>query len=58
MNVWDSDDRGVWLTISDCAEHMGVTPQRVRELIRCRVLRTRYAYGMTLVQPAILSGAV
>lgn len=58
MNVWDEDDGGEWLEISDCAKRMGCTPERVLELVRRRALRTRHAYGITLVRPAIVSGAV
>lgn len=58
VNVWDEDSSGEWLEISDCAKRMGVTPERVLDLVRRRALRTRQLYGVTLVQPAILSGAV
>lgn len=57
MNVWD-DDGGEWLEIDQCAKRMGVPPERVRELVRRRALRTRRTYGVLLVQPAILSGSV
>lgn len=56
--MWDDLDGGEWLGISECATRMGCTPERVLDLVRRRALRTRHAYGVTLVQPAILSGAV
>jgi len=31
---------------------MHITPERVRQLMKLRVLRTRYAWGTVLVQPA------
>lgn len=58
VNVWDEDDGGEWLEISDCAKRMHTTPERVLDLVRRRALRTRHVYGVTLVQPAIISGAV
>lgn len=58
VNVWDSDDGGEWLEISDCAARMGCTPERVLDLVRRHAVRTRHEYGVTLVQPAIVSGAV
>lgn len=58
MNVWDEDDGGEWLAVDDCARRMGCTLERVLDLVRRRALRTRHASGVTLVQPAIVSGAV
>ena len=57
MNPWDTDDDGDWLEVGECAKRMRIPPERVLELVRRRALRTRHAYGVTLVQPAILSGA-
>lgn len=55
---WDDDGTGDWLTVEDCAKRMRITPERVLELVRRRALRTRHQWGVTLVQPAIVSGAV
>jgi hypothetical protein len=55
--VWDDLD-GEWLTIDDCAKRMRITPERLLQLVKRRALRTRHDYGVTLVQPAIISGAV
>ena len=56
--MWDEGDGGEWLEIDDCARRMAIPPERVLELVRRCALRTRHAYGVTLVQPAIVTGAV
>ncbi|WP_163685905.1 hypothetical protein [Mycolicibacterium gadium] len=55
---WDDDGTGEWLTVEDCARRMRVSQDQVLDMVRRRVLRTRHQWGVTLVQPAIVSGAV
>jgi|GEM_PF-4977582 len=55
------DDRDLYesyVEIEECARNMGITTQRVRELISRRALRSIDLGVVVLVQPAILSGAV
>ncbi len=40
-----------FVTVAKCAAAMGISEQRVRRLMKLRVLRTRYAWGQVLVQP-------
>lgn len=44
-----------YLTVEECAERMGITAQRVVDLVKRGVLR---ASRDGLVQPAIVSGSV
>jgi hypothetical protein len=44
--------RDDYVTVAKCAQAMGISEQRVRRLMKLRVLRTRYAWGQVLVQPA------
>jgi hypothetical protein len=44
-----------WVTVEECAERLGLTPQRVMELVEQRVLRSSWDGGL-VVQPAIVRG--
>jgi hypothetical protein len=56
VDPYRDDDSDTYMTVQECAERMNTTPERVRQLARMRVLRTRYAWGDVLVQPAMVSG--
>jgi hypothetical protein len=45
-----------WLTPDECAQRMGITLQRVMELVSSRVLKAQYDSGWIHVPPAILRG--
>jgi hypothetical protein len=45
-----------FMSVQECARVMGVSEERVRQLAKVRVLRTRYAWGDVLVQPAAVMG--
>jgi hypothetical protein len=45
-----------WLTPDECAQRMGITRQRVMELVSSRVLKAQYDSGWIHVPPAILRG--
>ncbi|MEZ0363388.1 hypothetical protein ACAG26_06740 [Mycobacterium sp. pUA109] len=50
------DDLETFVTVDECARTMNITPERVRQLAKLRVLRTRYGWGDVLVQPAKVAG--
>jgi excisionase family DNA binding protein len=51
--VYDEDS---WLTVDECAARLGITVERVRELVAARVLRARRDGMLTLVEPALVPG--
>ncbi|MGB3233749.1 MAG: hypothetical protein WBB57_24215 [Mycobacterium sp.] len=51
------DDRD-WCTVADCATRLGITEDRVRDLVDRRALRATFMYGVLHVEPANVSGAV
>jgi hypothetical protein len=51
-------DAETFVSVEECAEAMGVTPGRVRQLVKLRLLRTRWVRGDVLVQPRCLAGHV
>jgi hypothetical protein len=52
---WE-DEAETFMPVEQFARYMNITPERVRQLMKLRVLRTRYAWGGGLVQPALVSG--
>ncbi len=42
--------------VEECAKFMHITPERVLQLAKLRVLRSGYAWGDVLVQPACVAG--
>jgi hypothetical protein len=50
------DYASTFMSVEECAQRMGCTTERVRQLIKLRVLRTRYAWGDVMVQPAVVAG--
>lgn len=51
------DDLETFVPVRQCAAQMGIGEDRVRQLAKLRVLRTRFAYdGDVLVQPAVVPG--
>jgi hypothetical protein len=50
------DQHDDWLTVEDCAVRLGISQQRVRELVEQRVLRSCYDGGWLMVQPALIAG--
>lgn len=51
------DDRE-YLSIRQCAEHMGITVDEIKELVRTRALRAIDLGFEVFVEPAILRGAI
>jgi excisionase family DNA binding protein len=51
------DEHDDYVSVSECAQRLGLSEKRVRELVTARVLRA-YAdgYGQTMVQPALIQG--
>jgi excisionase family DNA binding protein len=49
----DSDQLDGFVTVEEAAHQMGMSEQRVRQLVRDRVLRSAYHGTAMLVQPAI-----
>jgi hypothetical protein len=45
-----------WLPVPECAERLGISEDRVKELVMARVLKATYERGYTLVQPALIRG--
>ena len=50
------DFSSTFMSVEECAKRMGITTERVRQLMKLRVLRTRYGWGDVLVQPACVAG--
>ena len=48
-----TDDWEGYVTVEEAAEQMGITEQRVRQLVHQRVLRSARWGGALFVQPAI-----
>jgi biotin operon repressor len=44
-----------YLPVEECAQRLGISTQRVRELVEARVLKAVWD-GYTLVQPALVRG--
>jgi hypothetical protein len=50
------DYADTFVSVEECAKVMAVSPERVRQLMKLRILRTRYQWGSVLVQPAAVRG--
>jgi excisionase family DNA binding protein len=53
----DLFDDHEFLPVDECAERLGVSEDRVRQLVRSGALRTTYLWGQLMVEPAIVTGA-
>ena len=51
-DLWADD----YVPVAECAERLGISTQRVKELVMARVLKASYDNGWTLVQPALIAG--
>jgi hypothetical protein len=40
-----ADDAETFMTVKRCAAYMGITEERVQQLVKLCVLRTRYVWG-------------
>ena len=56
LDLEDEDYASTFVTVDECAAVMNTTAVRVRQLMKLRVLRTRWAWGDVLVQPAAVAG--
>ena len=52
---WE-DEAETFMPVEQFARYMNITPERVRQLMKLRVPRTRYAWGGVLAQTALVSG--
>jgi hypothetical protein len=50
------DYAATYMPVSGCAQRMNLSVEQVQRLIKLHVLRTRYAWGDVMVQPACVSG--
>jgi hypothetical protein len=58
MFEYDPEKHGDYLDLEDCVKRMGLTVEQVTQLVRIGALRHIDAGFGTLVEPAILSGAI
>ncbi|MGA9360571.1 MAG: hypothetical protein WBW75_22020 [Mycobacterium sp.] len=56
IDPYREGDSETYMTVPECAEVMHISEERVRQLMRLGVLRTRYHWGSILVQPAAVAG--
>jgi hypothetical protein len=51
-DLWADD----YVPVEECAQRLGISTARVKELVMARVLKASYERGYTLVQPALIAG--
>ena len=56
FDIETEDYVDTFVSVAQCAKAMDITEDQVRRLIKLRVLRTRYAWGDVMVQPAVVAG--
>jgi hypothetical protein len=52
------DYLAAFVPLDECAAAMNTTPERVRQLVKLRLLRTHWAWGDVLVRPDTVAGYV